>query len=205
MARDFFDELSDTITKTTKDLSKKAGRLYETQKIRSKIASEEQMIEKLKADIGNVIYERYKDGADTEEGLKGFCEEIQQRMQIIAGYRDAAANLKGQKICPACGKSVDRSVAFCPFCGSPCPIPEPAEEENAAETDGTQMETVCEEAVESENTEETSAVEAPENEDALNLQEKEDAVENASEETVAAEAEKETVAAEEEKSVSDAE
>lgn len=151
----------------------------------ARLQAEEQMIEKLKADIGNVIYERYKDGADAEEGLKGFCEEIQQRMQIIAGYRDAAANLKGQKICSACGKSVDRSVAFCPFCGSPCPIPEPAEEENAAETDGTQMETVCEEAVESENTEETSAVEAPENEDALNLQEKEDAVENASEETVA--------------------
>ena len=129
MARDFFDELSDTITRTTKDLSKKAGQLYETQKIRSKIASEEQMIEKLKADIGNVIYERYKDGADTEEGLKGFCEEIQQRMQIIAGYRDAAANLKGQKICPACGKSVDRSVSFCPYCGSVCPTPEPEKAE----------------------------------------------------------------------------
>ena len=198
MARDFFDELSDTITRTTKDLGKKAGQLYEAQKIRSKISSEEQMVQKLKADIGNVIFEKYKEGAEVEEALKGFCEEIEQHLDIIDGYKDAAAEMKGRKICPACGKSVDRSVAFCPFCGSPCPIPEPAEEENAAETDGTQMETVCEEAVESENTEETSAVEAPENEDALNLQEKEDAVENASEETVAAEAEKETVAAEEE-------
>ena len=40
MARDFFDELSDTITRTTKDLGKKAGQLYEAQKIRSKISSE---------------------------------------------------------------------------------------------------------------------------------------------------------------------
>ena len=39
MAKDFFDELSDTITRTTKDLSKKAGQIYETQKIRSKISS----------------------------------------------------------------------------------------------------------------------------------------------------------------------
>ena len=39
MARDFFDELSDTITRTTKDLGKKAGQLYEAQKIRSKISS----------------------------------------------------------------------------------------------------------------------------------------------------------------------
>ena len=51
MARDFFDELSDTITRTTKDLGKKAGQLYEAQKIRSKISSEEQMVQKLKADI----------------------------------------------------------------------------------------------------------------------------------------------------------
>ena len=76
MARDFFDELSDTITRTTKDLGKKAGQLYEAQKIRSKISSEEQMVQKLKADIGNVIFEKYKEGAEVEEALKGFCEEI---------------------------------------------------------------------------------------------------------------------------------
>ena len=45
MARDFFDELSDTITRTTKDLGKKAGQLYEAQKIRSKISCEEQMVQ----------------------------------------------------------------------------------------------------------------------------------------------------------------
>ena len=129
MARDFFDELSDTITRTTKDLGKKAGQLYETQKIRSKISSEEQMVQKLKADIGNVIFEKYKEGAEVEESLKGFCEEIQQHLDIIAGYKDSAAELKGQKICPACGKSVDRSVSFCPFCGAVCPTPEPEKAE----------------------------------------------------------------------------
>ena len=95
MARDFFDELSDTITRTTKDLGKKAGQLYEAQKIRSKISS----------------------------------EEIEQHLDIIDGYKDAAAEMKGRKICPACGKSVDRSVSFCPYCGSVCPTPEPEKAE----------------------------------------------------------------------------
>ena len=95
MARDFFDELSDTITRTTKDLGKKAGQLYEAQKIRSKISSEEQMVQKLKADIGNVIFEKYKEGAEVEEALKGFCEEIEQHLDIIDGYKDAAAEMKG--------------------------------------------------------------------------------------------------------------
>ena len=163
MARDFFDELSDTITRTTKDLGKKAGQLYETQKIRSKISSEEQIVQKLKADIGNVIFEKYKEGAELDEALKGFCEEIQQHLDIIAGYRDSAAELKGQKICPACGRHVDRSVSFCPFCGSVCPTPQP-ETETAegdvidSETEETAAkETAAEAENEAEEAEETAA------------------------------------------------
>ena len=154
MARDFFDELSDTITRTTKDLGKKAGQLYETQKIRSKISSEEQIVQKLKADIGNVIFEKYKEGAELDEALKGFCEEIQQHLDIIAGYRDSAAELKGQKICPACGRHVDRSVSFCPFCGSVCPTPQPETETAEGDViDSETEETVAEaeETAEAEN------------------------------------------------------
>ena len=151
MARDFFDELGDTITRTTKDLGKKAGQIYETQKLRSKIASEEQMVQKLKADIGNVIFEKYKEGAEIEESLRGFCEEIQQHMDIIAGYKDCAAELKGRKLCPACGKAVDRSVSFCPFCGAVCPTPEP----EAAQGDVVDTETEETVAEASENTAES--------------------------------------------------
>lgn len=179
MAKDFFDELSDTITRTTKDLSKKAGQIYETQKIRSKISSEEQMIQKLKADIGNVIYEKYKDGAEVEEGLKGFCEEIQQHLHIIAGYKDAAAELKGQKICPACGKSVDRSVAFCPFCGSPCPTPEPEKAEGEV-VDSETEETVGDEETAAEASD-GDAAENPEAAEAENAGEAEETADEAEE------------------------
>ena len=198
MAKDFFDELSDTITRTTKDLSKKAGQIYETQKIRSKISSEEQMIQKLKADIGNVIYEKYKDGAEVEEGLKGFCEEIQQHMHIIAGYKDAAAELKGQKICPACGKSVDRSVAFCPFCGSPCPTPEPEKAE------GEVVDSETEETVENEETAaEASDGDAAENPEAAEAENAEEAEETADEaEEVQADAAKAPETCEETETVS---
>ena len=162
MARDFFEELSDTITRTTKDLGKKAGQIYETQKLRSKIASEEQMVQKLKADIGNVIFEKYKEGAEIEESLRGFCEEIQQHMDIIAGYKDCAAELKGRKLCPACGKAVDRSVSFCPFCGAVCPTPEP----EAAQGDVVDTETEETVAEASENTTEENTTESGNEDDA---------------------------------------
>ena len=48
MRKGFFDGLSETLTRTTKDLSKKAGQIYETQKIQRKVSSEEHMVEKLK-------------------------------------------------------------------------------------------------------------------------------------------------------------
>ena len=56
MGYDFFDELGDTISRTTKDLSKRAGQLYESQKIRNRLSSEEHMVEKLKCDICYRIY-----------------------------------------------------------------------------------------------------------------------------------------------------
>ena len=197
MARDFFDELSDTITRTTKDLGKKAGQLYETQKIRSKISSEEQIVQKLKADIGNVIFEKYKEGAELDEALKGFCEEIQQHLDIIAGYRDSAAELKGQKICPACGRHVDRSVSFCPFCGSVCPTPQPETETAEGDViDSETEETVAEEtAAEAENEAEEAEKTAAEAENEAEKAEKTAAeAENEAEEaeaTVEAENEKE--------------
>ncbi len=85
------------LQRTTKDLGKKAGQLYEAQKIRSKISSEEQMVQKLKADIGNVIFEKYKEGAEVEEALKRVLQEIEQHLDIIDGYKDAAAEMKGRK------------------------------------------------------------------------------------------------------------
>lgn len=130
MGYDFFDELSDTITRTTKDLSKRAGQLYEAQKIRSRLSSEEHMVEKLKCDIGNLLYRKYKEEGTADGEIRGLCEEIDQHMHIIAGYKDAAADLKGRKICPSCERAVDRSVSFCPYCGTPCPTPEPVKEDD---------------------------------------------------------------------------
>ena len=122
MERDFFDELGDTITKATKNLGKKANEFYETQKIRGRISSEEHMIRKLKCDIGNLIYEKYKDGEMPEKALKGFCEEICQHEQIIKGYEKTAADMKGKKICPECGKPITQISGRKPkrFCSPEC-------------------------------------------------------------------------------------
>ena len=169
MAAEFFDGLVKTISKTTKELGKTtkeigalAEQTIETQKIRSKIAGEERIIAKIKEDIGDVIYRRHSEGDGIDNELSSLCQEIDQHYRKIREFKDNAANLKGQKICPSCEREVDITVSFCPYCGTPCPTPEPAhdvegeavqDEESADGSNGTedvQTEDVQPEEVQSE-------------------------------------------------------
>ena len=135
MAADFFDGLVKTISKTTKELGKttkelgaRAEQTIEAQKIRNKITGEERIIEKIKVDIGDVIYSRHSQGDGIDNELSSLCQEIDRHYLKIREYKDNAANLKGEKICPSCEREVDINVSFCPYCGTLCPTPEAAED-----------------------------------------------------------------------------
>ena len=145
-ANEFFDGLGETISRTAKDLSERAEVIYETQKIRSKISSEERIVEKAKADIGNLIYQKYLKDEKFEEEIENLCEEITQHMKQVSHLKDKVASLKGEKICPVCGKSMEKDMLFCPHCGTECAVSEP---EKSADCD-----TVPEEGKEEESSEE---------------------------------------------------
>ena len=67
MAKDFFESLGETITKTARELSGRAEEVYETQRIKNRISGEKRQIEKVMADLGKIIYKRYKDGIPLDE------------------------------------------------------------------------------------------------------------------------------------------
>lgn len=136
MAKDFFGEISSTLSKTVKNLSGSAEKVYNTQKINVKIAGLKRDIENAESDLGKILYERFKDGTELDEELKEICESIAAKEAEIAEQQATAAAIKGQKICPTCQKSVDLSVSFCPHCGAEVPTPEieiPEEMADAAE------------------------------------------------------------------------
>ena len=198
MAAEFFDGLVKTISKTTKELGKttkeigaRAEQTIETQKIRNKIAGEERIIAKIKEDIGDVIYRRHSEGDGIDNELSSLCQEIDQHYLKIREFKDNAANLKGQKICPSCEREVDITVSFCPYCGTSCPTPEPAQdvegeavqdEETDDGSNGTE-EVQTEEQSEEVQTEEPAAdaAEEPAQEQPVEEQPKEEPVEEQSE------------------------
>ena len=153
----FLDGLGESITRKTRDLSKKAGQIYESQKLQSRISGEERMIEKLKEDIGNLIYSRRNEGTEYDGELAALCEEIDQHVAAIAAYKKSAASIRGCKICPACKRTVEKDALFCPYCGTACPDPEPEVYTGDVEDSPVEAEEGQDEAGECEEAPETGA------------------------------------------------
>lgn len=134
MANKFFDGLMDglgvKLSQTAKELSGHAETIYEAQKLRNKISNENRAVDKLMADLGNILYKQYIAGAELDEEQKALCEQIDQHMQNIEKSKEDLANMQGKKVCPTCQQKVAKDAAFCPNCGTACPVAEePAEEE----------------------------------------------------------------------------
>lgn len=198
MGTDFLDGIVKTFSKTTKELGKttkelgaRAEQTIETQKIRGKISGEEWTIEKLKADLGDIIYKRHAEGEGIDGELSVICQEIDQHFLKIREFKDSAANLRGKKICPSCEREVDLSVSFCPYCGTPCPTPEPTEsvedpvEEpvEASEEETDEKGEPAEAEAETEAAQGSAKAEEPENPENAEFQ-KEQSVEEKTEEAV---------------------
>lgn len=139
MAKDFFGSLSETISKTARELSGRAEEAYETQRIKNKISGEERQVEKAMADLGRIIYKRYKAEIPVDDAQKALCEQIDQRMEQIAKYKSDISELKVKckRFCPACGSPIDKNAAFCSRCGAACPTEEPEEKAGDDVIEGT--------------------------------------------------------------------
>lgn len=166
MAKDFFGSLGETLTKTAKELSGRAEEVYETQRLKNKISGEERQIEKAMADLGRIIYKRYKEEIPVDDAQKALCEQIDQRMEQIEKYKTDISELKtrSKRFCPSCGSPIEKDAAFCSQCGAACPTEEPEEEAGDDVIEGTAEEVVSEaetaEAVEeAEDVEEAGAAE----------------------------------------------
>lgn len=121
MRTDFFDDLGENLTRTAREFGERAESLYETQRLRGKILSEEHAVNKLMTELGRTLYRSYTKGAELTEEQTALCEKIVQHKETIERCKGEMTGKKGKKICPSCKESVDKTVSFCPYCGASCP------------------------------------------------------------------------------------
>lgn len=164
MAKDFFGSLGETLTKTAKELSGRAEEVYETQRLKNKISGEERQIEKAMADLGRIIYKRYKKEIPVDDAQKALCEQIDQRMEQIEKYKTDISELKvkNKRFCPSCGSPLAKDDAFCSQCGAACPTVEPEEDAGDDVIEGTAEEVAEETAIEETDETVEEAAEAEE-------------------------------------------
>ena len=131
---DWLNELTEMLSKTAQKAGTLAGSMYENQKLRSGVSAKEREIKKIMGEIGKIIFERYASGtAEYDNEILAMCEEIQEKLGEVAALNKDAADRRGKKICPTCGKEVDKAFQFCPFCGAECPVEQEEAEEETQE------------------------------------------------------------------------
>ena len=190
MAKDFFGSLGETLTKTAKELSGRAEEVYETQRLRNKISGEERQVEKAMADLGRIIYKRYKEEVPVDDAQKAICEQIDQRMEQIEKYKTDISELKikSKRFCSSCGSPIEKGAAFCSQCGAACPTEEPEEEAGDDVIEGTAEEVVAEAETVEETAEDVEvATETPEGEPEEEAEETAEPAEETAEEEAPAE------------------
>lgn len=133
----FFEDLGRKIGETAEIVTNKAGEAVEIQRLRNQIRALERGNERDYLELGRTIYENYRNGELTDEEAVSICEAIQNREENIEKYEQQVSAVKGDVKCESCGKSVDKEMFYCPYCGMKVPedAKKEAQEEGMSEAD----------------------------------------------------------------------
>ena len=107
----FFDELSDNIVNTTKDLGKMAQNAGDMTKLQYDKKLKEAELIKLYEKLGKKYYEAHKDEDD---------EDIKEITAVVLRIKEISEEImqkKGGMACPKCGAMVKDGSRFCSACG----------------------------------------------------------------------------------------
>lgn len=116
----------------------------ESGKLRSKIDHVEAAIQQVKSELGQTVYENWKNGVDNTAYIEGVCGDIRSLEQEIEGYQAQIAALQAEKervlnggasaagevggLRCSCGQVNSADAKFCAGCGKPLEAPQqPAE------------------------------------------------------------------------------
>lgn len=115
---DIFDSIKNTISSTARSAAKKSNEIVEATKLKMAITGYEADIARLMRDIGEIVYEGYKDeDASASEELPDICKEIEEKYDEIDKARAKLRKLKNLKQCEYCLEESDPEAAFCSRCG----------------------------------------------------------------------------------------
>jgi len=106
------------ITSAGKGAIKASGNMVQITKFNMAIKSEESKIQGYMAEIGNVIFDKYKEGKDIDPDVITNCEDIEKCIKAIDELKLKIIDVKDLKKCPGCDNEIDKDDVFCSKCGT---------------------------------------------------------------------------------------
>lgn len=110
------NEWKEKMASVGKSAANKSGELVEIAKISLQISSKEDDIAKIYREIGEKVYDAYKN-ADVNIEVEPLCEKVDALFVELEELKSRRAELRAEHVCPGCGKMVKEGYAFCHHCG----------------------------------------------------------------------------------------
>lgn len=92
----FIDELAKRLGEVVKKVGEKSEGLVEMGKLNYEIFKEEDTIKRLYREIGQAVYEAYKQENNSLDAIYRLCQEIDEHREKIEGLRKQVDNIKKQ-------------------------------------------------------------------------------------------------------------
>ena len=114
---DFFDDMVNKAKEAIDVASKKTGEVVNTQKQKFDIASLESKRAKDYAVLGEIYYNKIKDGAVEDENVSELVLAIKEKSEKIEKLKAEVNSAKNKRICPKCGAAIEQTSNYCNACG----------------------------------------------------------------------------------------
>ena len=156
-----FEELGKKLKKFSQDTMTEVQKMNEVRQLNGKISDEKKLLNRLYLEMGQKLYDTYKDVELPLEEFDSDFRKIRERYVAIDLLQEKIRNVKGVVLCPCCNMEVAAGDRYCTNCGNKMPETVKLEEttdEDAVEVDST----VVEPGAESEEGESEKAEDAVE-------------------------------------------
>ena len=121
---DFMDTLKDKAGKffksaesVTKTTIKKTSESVNTLKLNYSIKEVENSIDDICKNLGRMIYEEYKNGAEFTGEYLDNCQKMDEYYDEIEILKTKIAETNNKRLCPNCGKYNESDSKYCSDCG----------------------------------------------------------------------------------------
>ncbi|MCR4693079.1 MAG: zinc ribbon domain-containing protein [Firmicutes bacterium] len=131
----FWDDFKDGASRFAKKAIDKTTTAVDITKLNLAKSDTEGKISKLYTKIGEIIYNRYKEGNEFDSDISEVFVEIDKFKAELDEICEQISSLKNTVACQGCGQQNPKGSQFCSKCGEKLSAEEEANEEDAASVD----------------------------------------------------------------------